>query len=317
MVLARRLLVAGRGGSFTPLARYPPTDDSWVRSGSNPILSPDVAWEETAIGEAVVIYDGTWKMWYGAGWDHPGLGYATSTDGISWVKYASNPVYGQGGSGYANTSASAEVVRIGSTLYLFTSGGTSPSDIRSTFRVATSSDGIAWTTQASSATLPAGTTYWGNRSVWIEGATWYMIQEAGLVSGTYWAIYLYTSSDGLTWTITNGGAQLSSLQASAGGAYGGSYLIREGATYHLWYHAVASAGNVPTNIYHATSTDRINWTQTSPNPVLTHTGSGFEIDQVADPSLAVAGSTAYLFYSAVDNVAETSHVLLATAPAVI
>lgn len=306
----------GGGASFAPPLLLPPTDDSWVRIAGNPVLAPGVAWEETAVYEPCVILDGaTWKMWYGGGWDHPALGYATSTDGLTWTKYASNPVYGQGGSGYANTSASAEVIKIGSTYWLFTSGGTSTTTIRTTFGVATSADGIAWTTQSSSMSFPVGATLWGNRAVWIEDSTWYMLQEAGLIGGTYWAIYLYTSSDGLTWTIANGGAQLSTLQVFAGGMYGGPNLWRDGATYHLWYHAAPGAGNTPTNLYHATSTDRINWTQTSPAPVLTFDGSSLEADQVADPSIIVTVGTAYLFYDGDDNPAETAYVLLATAPA--
>jgi hypothetical protein len=169
-------------------------------------------------------------------------------------------------------------------------------------------DGIAWTTQSSSITIPSGKTLWGNRTVWIEGATWYMLQEAG---PTPWEIYLYTSSDGLTWTIANGGAPLTTLQVHAGGAYGGpafssnndvaSQRPRSARPTTSGTTRPGSGAHVPTNIYHATSTDRITWTQTSPAPVLTHTGSGLEVDQVADPTLVVSGTTAYLFYDGVIN----------------
>jgi sucrose-6-phosphate hydrolase SacC (GH32 family) len=308
VTLATLLLAATSGGSFPP--RFPPVA-GWSRSGSNPILSPSETWEETAVYEPVVLRTGaTWRMWYGGGWDHPALGYATSTDGITWTKYASNPVYGQGGSSYANTSASAEVIAIAGTLWLFTSGGSSTTDVRSTFRVATSADGIAWTTQSSSISLPSGKTLWGNRTVWIEGSTWYMLQEAG---PTAWEIYLYTSSDGLTWSIANSGNPLTTLQVAGSGMYGGPNIIRIGATYHLWYHAAPVSGNLPTNIYHATSTNRISWTQTG--AVLTYTGSGFEVDQVADPSVIVVSGTAYLFYDGDDNGSEAAYILLATAPA--
>jgi predicted GH43/DUF377 family glycosyl hydrolase len=314
------LLLAGSGSAFAAQGT-PPTDDSWVRSGSNPILGPVEAWEETAVYEPTILVEGgVWKMWYGGGWDHPALGYATSSDGITWTKYVSNPVYGQGGSGYANTSASAEVVKIAGTYWLFTSGGASTTDVRSTFRVATSADGITWTDQSESISLPAGKTLWGNRAVWIEGSTWYMLQEAG---PTRWEIYLYTSSDGLTWSIANGGAALDSLQVVAGGMYGGATFAHDAhgralpmidGEYHIWYHAAAAAGNLPTNLHHATSTDKINWTQTA-GPILEHLASGFEVDQAADPSITVVGATAYLFYDGDDNVAEAAHVLLATAPA--
>lgn len=323
MSAARRLLmVAGAGGGTFTLAppAVPPFDSSWTRYGSNPIMTPAVSWEETAVQEPMVLYEsGAWRMWYTGGWTHPGTGYATSTDGLTWTKYASNPVYGQGGSGYANTADCPEVTKVGSTYYLFTSGGVTTSNPFTTFRVATSTDGIAWTTQSSSIAIGSGKTLWGNRTVWIESGTWYMLQESG---PTPWEIYLYTSSDGLTWSIANSGAPLTTLQVATGGMYGGPGLATDSTgantptfsgTYHAWYHAAPAAGNNPTNIYHATSSDRITWTRTG--AVLTHTGSGDEADQIADPSIVVVNGTAYLFYDAVINATERGVLMLATAPA--
>lgn len=319
MPAARRLLLAAGGGSALPAQGCPPFDTSWSRYGSNPIMTPAVAWEETSMQEPHVMYEGgVWKMWYTGGWDHPALGYATSTDGIAWTKYPSNPVYGQGASSYAYTSDAHTIIKVGSTYWLFTSGGTTTTNPFTTFKVATSSDGIAWTTQSSSITIPSGKTLWGNRTVWIEGGTWYMLQEAG---PTRWEIFLYTSSDGLTWNIGNGGSPLTTFQQHASGMYGGPTVAQVpggtqsptyGGIYHVWYHAAAVSGNNPTNIYHATSSDKITWT---PNSVLTHTGSGDEADQIADPSVIVVGLTAYLFYDAVINATQRGVIMLATAPA--
>jgi sucrose-6-phosphate hydrolase SacC (GH32 family) len=316
MVLATRLLMGcGGSGPFITPPTVPPFDASWTRSGSNPILSASVAWEETGNGEPRARWEGgtAWKLWYNGGWAHPGIGYATSTDGIAWTKYASNPVYGQGGSGMAgNDGGQSFVTKTGSTYYLFTTNNDIPR-----VNVATSTDGIAWTTQVSSITLPAGKTLWGNRAVWIEGETWKMLQEAG----TSWAIYLYTSADGLTWSIGNGGAALSTLQVAGGDNYGGPTIALVNgvhqptfaSTYRIWYHDGAGAS---TNIYTATSSDLITWTiGNGGSPVLTHTGAGFEIDQVADPSVVVVNGTAYLYYTGVDNTGTTSKIGVATAPA--
>ena len=321
MVLAQRLLPSTSGaGGFAPPATVPPFDNSWSRSGSNPVLSPVVAWEQTAVQEADITYEsGTWKMWYRGGWDDEAIGYATSSDGIAWTKYASNPVYGLGGSGEAASVALPEVLKVGSTYYLFAVkhpfgiGGTNVTV------VATSTDGIAWTTQASSLTLPSGKTLWGNCTVWIEGSTWYRLQEAG---PTPWEVYLFSSPDGLAWTVANSGSPLTTLQVAAGGMYGGATFATNssgiltpkfGSLYHVWYHASPVSGNLPTNIYHATSPDKITWTQTG--AVLTHSGSGFEVDQVADPSVIVVGGTAYLFYDGDDNTSEVAKIGVATAAA--
>ena len=313
MYIGGQVVAAGGFRSF------PPINTSWARSGSNPIISPVVAWEETCVAEPFVLYDGTWRMWYTGGWTHGAIGYATSTDGITWVKYASNPVYGQGASGYANIANCPTILRTGSTYWLFASGGTDTHTPFTTLRVATSTDGIAWTTQASSITIPGECWAWGNREVWQEGTTWKMLQECG---GTLWQIYLYTSPDGLVWTIGNGGAALSTLQIAANGMYGGPTFFTDsrgnkmskfGSLYHLWYHSAPGAGNLPTNIYHAKSSDLITWT---PNLVLTYAGSGFEVDPVADPSIVVKDGTAFLYYDGMDNGASAGHIGLATANAV-
>lgn len=317
----RRLLVLGAvlvlAGSFPRL--YPPSAAGFTRSGANPILEPDVAWEETSVHEPMVMLEGgVWKLWYTGGWDHPGMGYATSTDGVAWTKYASNPVYGQGGSGYANTANCPQITKVGSTYWLFVSGGVTTTAGSTTFKVATSTDGIAWTTQASSISLPSGKTLWGNRAVWLEGATWYMLQEVG---PTAWEIYLYTSSDGLTWSIQNSGNPLTTLQVAGSGMYGGPtfaqqagfYITKRAGVYETWYHAAPGAGNTPTNIYRATSSDRITWTQTG--VVLTYLGSGDEVDQVGDPAVIVVANTAYLFYDGIDNATERGRILLATGSA--
>lgn len=268
-----------------------------------------------AVQEPVVRYTAAlgWEMWYTGGWSAPATGYATSSDGLAWTKYASNPVFGKGGSGYAGGSNCPEIIVVGGTYYLYATDNDVP-----VVNVATSADGIAWTIQASSITLPAGKTVWGNHVVWIEGAVWKMLQEAG---SSPWETYLYTSSDGLTWTIGNSGNALTTLRVAVGGMYGGPTFATDlhgdktpkfGGLYHLWYHATPGSGNLPTNIYHATSPDLITWTQVSPSPVLTYAGSGFEVDQVADPSIVVVGGTASMFYDGENNPASAGRIGLAT-----
>lgn len=319
MAVATRLLMSGSGaGAFAPPGTIPPFDASWTRSPDNPILVPSLAWEQTSVVEPCVRIEGNaYRMWYTGGWANPGIGHATNagdpTDPADWVKAAA-PVYGQGGSSWAGNAGQPEVFVDGSTYYLYVSNNAAPA-----VRIATSSDGLAWTTQSSSVTLPSGKTLWGNRAVWKESGTWYMLQEAG---PTAWETYLYTSSDGLTWTIGNSGNALTTLRKHASGMYGGPNFASHGSvpaptfsgTYRLWYHASAVSGNTPTDIYAASSADKITWTPGA-SPVLTHLGSGFEVDQVADPQVVVWMGTAYLFYDGVNNPASQGRIGVATAPA--
>lgn len=118
----------------------------YTRDPNNPLVLCGAlgAWDDYDIGNPVVIYDGIddkWKMWYRArptsGLTHE-LGYATadSPEG-PWTKSGSNPVWDGGvyGVGLGHT-----VLRIGNLFYMFY-----PISAMDRIRVATSSDGIAWT----------------------------------------------------------------------------------------------------------------------------------------------------------------------------
>lgn len=71
---------------------------SWAKKGSNPVLVAETDWEKAAVQLPCVIWDGQeklFKMWYSAGdqTEPDAIGYATSKNGISWKKYANNPVF--------------------------------------------------------------------------------------------------------------------------------------------------------------------------------------------------------------------------------
>ena len=63
----------------------------WAKYGGNPVLLGDNgAWDENKVTQPSVLKDGsTYKMWYNADGK---IGYATSLDGIQWVKHPGNPV---------------------------------------------------------------------------------------------------------------------------------------------------------------------------------------------------------------------------------
>ena len=303
MPVAARLLPSTRGsGGFTVPARTPPLDNAWTRQGR--VLAPSVAWESTSIQEPdVTRADGIFKMWAKGGWATTGLGYYTSANGTTWSRNAGNPVLGSA------PEVSQPMIFWDGTQYrcYYNSGGDSDPN---TPRYATSTDGTTWTIQGSGSfiTNPGAITQWGNRHVWKEGASWYMLQEARV---TTWRTYRMTSTDGATWTL---GAEQTSLRPTVGWNYGGPTMLevpKIGGRYHVWYHAGSGSTS---DLYHSASDTASNDWDT-PNLVLTHSGTGDEVDQVADPSIVILGNTAYLFYAGVDNTAETGVILLATGAA--
>ena len=107
---------------------------TFTKYSGNPILSASLSWEASSVQFPVVLYDlfetdssKRWKMWYGAGISsiqgQGGIGYAYSSDGLSWTKYAGNPVLTPGGGAWESAAQlPGAVVRLGNTYYLFYNG---------------------------------------------------------------------------------------------------------------------------------------------------------------------------------------------------
>ena len=81
---------------------YAQTD--WIRYENNPIIDVGSAgtWDSRASGPTSMIYhNGMYKAWlYGVDDADIGkIGYATSADGIEWIKYENNPVLVPGNQG--------------------------------------------------------------------------------------------------------------------------------------------------------------------------------------------------------------------------
>ena len=101
----------------------------WSRAEENrPVLNtgPDGAWDDFAIAQAHVLYDGEqYKMWYeghsGESWR---IGYATSSDGMRWERDAGNPIVDLGPEGAWDSKTVSEpyVLFDGQTYWLWHSG---------------------------------------------------------------------------------------------------------------------------------------------------------------------------------------------------
>ncbi len=94
---------------------------SWTKDPNNPVLSPgdDGNWDfDQACYPQVVFHDNTYHMWYAGGrflqWD---FGYATSTDGSSWIKSDANPVLQKGPESFESRLLSMNTVLFDSSFY--------------------------------------------------------------------------------------------------------------------------------------------------------------------------------------------------------
>ena len=111
---------------------------NWQRSTSNPILSPDpaISWVDGGVdGPSVVKYGSGYTMVFG-GTDQSGtnrIGYATSSDGVTWNKDDNNPILDIGtGSDWDSTAVFPEaLIDDSSSLKLWYVGADSSFTIKS------------------------------------------------------------------------------------------------------------------------------------------------------------------------------------------
>jgi uncharacterized delta-60 repeat protein len=263
-------------------------NSEFTKASSNPVLNLGAGgtWDDTHIYGSSVIRDsdGTYKMWY-SGHDGSNLriGYATSSDGINWSKYSGNPVLDLGAGG------SWESTHVGYPVVMRDSDGTYKmwyaGHDGSTWRIgyATSSDGINWNKYSGNPVLNLGAGgSWDDAHV----LTGKVIKENGIYkmwysghNGSNWRIGYATSSDGINWSKYSGNPV---LNLGAGGSWDDAHVYissvikdRDG-TYKMWYTGHSGSN---TRIGYATSSDGINWSKYSGNPVL-NLGAGGSWDDV-------------------------------------
>jgi hypothetical protein len=106
----------------------------WVKHPGNPVLDIGAGgtWDDYYVSEPTVFFDGTkYQMWYG-GYDglNERIGYATSADGIAWVKHP-DPVLDLGASGiWDDDSVSCSTVLFNCTEYQMWYSGHDGSNFR-------------------------------------------------------------------------------------------------------------------------------------------------------------------------------------------
>jgi predicted GH43/DUF377 family glycosyl hydrolase len=269
----------------------------WTKHSNNPVLSPSQSWEGSVIWAPHVIRDGpTFKMWYAGGWPSS-IGYATSSDGISWTKLITNPILVSGNPGDWDEEAVTQpyILRIDNGYRMWfvgaMSGWTSPR-----IGYATSSDGITWTKYGGNPVLDLDPGSWEETEVatpWVlyDSGTykmWYTGQDS---TGRY-AIGYATSSGGIAWTRCISNPVLSGDVGTwdENGVLGGSVLL-DGKVYRMWYFGKDGSGI--DRIGYAMSPDGINWTKYSGNPVLDLGNSGVWDDYKVNFPTVILDSDVY------------------------
>jgi len=227
---------------------------TWTKQGA--VMSPggSTSWERDEVSPNSILYEGgVYKLWYhGGGYFMGGsgtrygngrIGYATSPDGLTWTKYAGNPVLDIGASGAFDDEQVAEprVVKVG-TMYRMYYTGRNATAKRQSLGMATSADGTAWAKDSRNPILDS--TRWGNYwggAFFYESGLW-LLWHADETGGS--RINFKWSPDGVAWT--DGAQNPVLLPSGVANAPDGSLVgdsvsgYRDGDTYRIMFTGFAS-----------------------------------------------------------------------------
>ncbi|MCU0435894.1 MAG: T9SS type A sorting domain-containing protein [Bacteroidia bacterium] len=156
-------------GNYKVCYATSPNGINWTKYAGNPVLTAGSSadWNNLLISNVSVLRDGdTLKLWFASpdGFlnnqptDGKGnIGYATSTDGINWIKYP-NPVLiaGVGNSPDSAVVAEPSVLKIGNTYHMWYSMINSWAIENFVVGYASSTDGINWIKHNANPVLPLG-----------------------------------------------------------------------------------------------------------------------------------------------------------------
>ncbi len=179
----------------------------WDIYPDNPVLTVGApgSWDEQESDGPTVIKDGaTYKMWFhgcNSGNLKCSIGYATSSDGIAWSKYAGNPVLEPTtGEWDASGLSWPRVIKNGITYHMwYLSDGK--------LGYATSLDGVHWNKSSSNPVLSVG---WdgplsGPPGILLENGIYKMWLHSGSIAGGTRGFGYAESTDGIHWNqpVTN------------------------------------------------------------------------------------------------------------------
>ncbi|MGZ8558969.1 MAG: glycosylase [Chitinophagaceae bacterium] len=230
----------------------------------NPVFSGGASdtWDEQIRERGYILKeDDGYHMWY-TGYkkdkhDTLFLGYANSVDGVSWTRYAHNPIFRN------SWTEDMMVVKSGSTYTMFAEGR------GDTAHMLTSTDKINWKDHGPLQIVytngqPLSSGPYGTPTVWVEDSTWYLFYERNDS-----AVWLASSKDRKLWKNVQDEPVLNKGPESYdqfGVAL--NQVIKYNGMYYGYYHGTALKdwSEWSTNV--AVSSDLRNWKKYTANPIM-------------------------------------------------
>jgi predicted GH43/DUF377 family glycosyl hydrolase len=219
---------------------------AWTKEATNPVLALGASGsfdDQWAYWPEVRYINSTFHLWYvGHHGTKEEVGYATSTDGITWTKHASNPVLtvGSAGSWDDYSTAPGPVIHDGTTFHMWYMGHDGDK-----YRIgyASSTDGVAWSKHAQNPVLDVGTAgEWDAGGLSLPrvvhtGSKYEMWYSADNNIGYAW------SDDRISWTKYENNPVLSTVAGTwEADALSGGTVMKEDSTYRMWYYGRSGTG---------------------------------------------------------------------------
>jgi len=264
--------------------------------GTNPVIAcgTGVEWDEYIREIGNVLYEPTdtgyeYKIFYSG---HNGayvqdtvyIGYAYSSDGISWTK---------AGQVIVRSLEDPYVVNVSGTYHMYAEdkagGGTEIRKYHSSDCVTWVDDGIVLST--------VGAT-WESQDVsspvvWIEGATWYMLYEGRETAGQQGAIGIATSADGSTWAKEGTNPVFEGSDIEWADRVACDDLLKIGDVYYMLFHGW---NGIAWRMGMAVSSDKLLWKDYYGSPFGMYDESSVSVATVA--TVMCIYSDQYVFYYA-------------------
>ncbi|MGB9669467.1 MAG: hypothetical protein ACPL0B_03675, partial [Anaerolineales bacterium] len=283
-----------------------PTNLSWVKYSSNPVLPAGTCGVSQPSRPAVVVEgSGQYKMYFT---DHPNTNGAqiylasTSDGGLTWTCASTNPVltFGTSGSWDDTRVVTPSVLKVGQNDYRMWYTGRNSSGVYG-IGYATSNDGITWTKYSGNPVFTdAPAPAWDSQIIWEPSVVFfngaYHLFYAGTDHWPYFKIGHATSTDGINWTRDLSNPVLTPTEGSwdAIEVYAPSVVVN-GSSLEMFYSG-NSGGAWLTG--HAISTDGTSWTKDVNAFLSPSGGSTWDKGDSTDYVAAVLdGSNWKLFYS--------------------
>lgn len=220
-------------------------------------------WDERIRERGWILYeDDEYHLWYtgyaGSEDATKQLGYATSPDGITWIRYPGNPIYSD------HWVEDMCVVKRDDTYYMFAEGkDDQPHLLTSTDRVHWTRVGQLDIRRTDGEPIPPGP--YGTPAVFIENGTWHLLYERNDE-----AIWLATSDDALHWThVQDDPVMVPGPDDYDFRMIAINQVIKRDDRHYAYYHGlVRDSKPQEWTTCIAVSEDLLHWTKYAGNPIL-------------------------------------------------